>query len=166
MQNPTLDDYDFDKLGKLDSMGYDWEMHNLNYLQYVAKQDGFKITFHNPTKPHLWKRTKQNGIDLKLEVKTRDGIPYTFWIEESYMSHSYYYRKHWFTDCRVPRFRNVPVNRFNIKVILTNQPSNMLSKQRFLCHSCKAVFYSPKLVVVLTPAVDCSKFDSQIRPHP
>lgn len=121
----TLDDYDSDKLGKLDQQGYDYEMENYEILKNRAKEYGFKILFHNPEKPHLWKRTKEQGIDKKLEVKTRDGIPYMFYIEESYQSHEYYYRKAWFEKCRVPRFRNVPRSRFNIRIILTNKPSNM-----------------------------------------
>ena len=121
----TLDDYDSDQLGVLDQKGFNYEMGNLDYLKSITKDIGFKITYHNPEKPHLWKRTKGEGIDLKLEVKTRDGVPYTFYIEESYQGSDYYYRKHWFTECRVPRFRNVKPSRFDIKVILTNRPHNM-----------------------------------------
>lgn len=121
----TLDDYDSDQLGVLDEKGFNYEMGIYAELKPLQKELGFKITYHNPEKPHLWKRTKEHGIDFELEVKTRDNVTYHFYIEASYQSHDYYYRKSWFEKCRVPRFRNVKSNRFNIKVILTNRPHNM-----------------------------------------
>jgi hypothetical protein len=121
----TLDDFNSPNLGRLDRMGYDYEMQTLDYLKATAKENGFKITFHNPIELHLWKRTKTLGVDLVIEVKNADGIPYTLWIEESYQSHDYHYRKAWFLKCRAPRFRNVPKGRFNIPIIVTNKPHNM-----------------------------------------
>ncbi len=126
MNTHTLDDYDSDQLGKLDSMGYNYEMEILNELKPLQKELGFKITYHNPTDPKHWKRTKEQGIDFKLEVPTRDGIVYNIHIEASYQSHDYYYRKFWFIECRVPRFRFVPNSRFDIKTVVTNRPHNML----------------------------------------
>ena len=121
----TLDDYDSDQLGVLDEKGFNYEMGIYAELKPLQKQLGFKITYHNPEKPHLWKRTKGEGIDFKLEIPTRDNVTYTLHIEASYQGSDYYYRKFWLTDCRVPRFRNVKPSRYDIKVILTNRPHNM-----------------------------------------
>jgi hypothetical protein len=113
---------DYDSLGFKDTLGYGYEMDNLNGL----KSRGLHafIKYHNPTDPHKWKRTKGHGPDLELQVPNQSGYVYHIHIEESFCSRSYCYRRKWFLDCRVKRFENKPHDRFNIWIVLTNQVSN------------------------------------------
>lgn len=122
MMTKTLDDYD--TLGFLDKKGFDFEMENLTTLEDLAKQYGFRITYHNPKEPHKWKRTKGFGTDLTLEVENLEGYTYRIHTEESFQSRPYHYRRSWFFNSRLSRFKNKPHGRFDIWVLLVNQTYN------------------------------------------
>jgi hypothetical protein len=79
----------------------------------------------------LGKRRRGYGVDLCLEVKNKDGIAYHIYIEESFCSKFYYYRKSWFMDCRLKSFEGKPHDRYNIWVNLTNRPRNFEGLARF-----------------------------------
>jgi hypothetical protein len=161
----TLDDYDM--LGKLDLEGFNFEMENLDTLKPLAKQYGFKIAYANPDKPHLWKRTKGHGVDLELEVPNRDGITYRLHIEESFQSHEYHYRKKWLFECRLPRFRNVPKSRFDIRVILTNRPNNMLGIRALARkHHVKHIVNLDALLDLITRLSSLSFYHPKPKPAP
>lgn len=124
----TLDDYD--NLGILDNKGFSFEMENLAVLKDYQKQIGFEIAYHNSENPHKWKRTKGFGTDLEIKVKNGNGYETRLYIEESYCSRDYCYRKNWFYDSRLKRFAEKPHGRFDTWIVLTNRTVNFKNLEK------------------------------------
>lgn len=103
-----------------DFLGYSFEMGNIEVLK---KHGLYKfVKYRNPKKPYSWKRKKGIGVDMVLKVHD-----YTVYVEESYNGSSYPYRKSWFKESRLPRFKGYPRDEFHLWVLLTNKPRNFNS---------------------------------------
>ena len=100
-----------------DLLGYNFEMPNIE----VLKKSGLykHVVYRNPENPRLWKRKRGVGVDMIIKI----GY-YTFYIEESFCSKDYYYRRRWFEGCRLPRFKGYPNDKLHLHIILTNKPRN------------------------------------------
>jgi len=105
-----------------DKLGYEYEKNNYMALHNLSIEHDFKICYHNPFNPYQWKRRKGYGVDLIIEDNDTK-----FYIEESFCSKKYYYRKNWFKNCRLKRFNDYPHDQHHIWIILTNEPSNFES---------------------------------------
>jgi len=110
------------KMGWKDQIGYDYEIKEV--LPKLEKAGLRKyVTYHNPIDPFEWSHTKTVGVDFELEI----GI-YKLYVEASYCKTPYPYRRKWFTDCRIPRFRDCPKPSEYVQwIILTNKPENFNS---------------------------------------
>lgn len=107
------------KMGWKDEMGYNHEIHEV-LPKLVEVGYGQYIINHNPTDYYEWAHTRTIGVDLEMQISS-----YKLCIEISYCSKQYYYRREWFTKCRVPRFRDCPKpDSHTYWIILTNMPEN------------------------------------------
>jgi hypothetical protein len=117
-----------------DLLGYNFEMPCLDRLEIEGFGDS--ITYQNPRDQYQWKRTRGKGIDAQITI-----CEYTIDIEFSYMSNDYWYREQWFTDSRIPRFRNSQdSNQFHLNVIVANRPQNYDSVKYLAHQSCGGIF--------------------------
>jgi len=107
-------------LASKDLLGYNFEMSNIEVLKKYKLYTYVK--FRNPKKPRLWKRKKGVGVDMVIKIGYM-----TYYLEDSFCSKEYYYRKNWFLKCRLPRFHNYPSNETHVKIIWTNKPQNFES---------------------------------------
>jgi hypothetical protein len=111
------------KMGWKDQIGYNYEINEvLPKLEEAGL--GEYITYHNPIDPYEWSHTKTVGVDFELEIGK-----YKYFVEASYCKTAYPYRRKWFMDCRIPRFRDCPKpNEFVYWIVLTNRPENFNPK--------------------------------------
>jgi len=112
------------ELWSRDYLGYTFEMRNIE----VLRQYGFYkfLDYHNPKEPYAWKRKKKVGVDMILKVHD-----YTIYVEETYNSARYYFRRKWFDDSRIPRFKGFPHDNFHLWIVLTNRPRNFNSVKEY-----------------------------------
>lgn len=110
------------KMGWKDQMGYDFELKEV--LPRLEENGlGEHLTYHNPIDPYEWAHTKTVGVDLILEVGK-----FIFYVEVSFCSRNYPYRRKWFEKCRIPRFDNCPKpSEYVYWIVLTNRPENFNS---------------------------------------
>ena len=105
------------QLASRDLLGYNFECENLAILRVNKLTDYIK--FHNPLNKRAWKRHKEKGVDLVIKVNG-----YTYYIEESYQSGPYDYKRSWFKKCRIPRFKGYRHDNKNIWVNLPSRPES------------------------------------------
>ncbi len=107
------------KMGWKDELGYQYEINQV-LPTLIEAGLGQYIVNHNPIDYHEWAHTRTVGVDMEMKVGS-----YTLCIEMSYCDKKYYYRRGWFTKCRIPRFRDCPKpNSHNYWIVLTNRPEN------------------------------------------
>ena len=76
------------------------------------------MKYHNPIDSVEWTHTKTIGVDFELKI----GNSYLY-VEASYMSKPYKYRRKWFIRDRIGYFKNCPKPKRNILwILLTNRP--------------------------------------------
>jgi hypothetical protein len=117
-----------------DKAGYDFEFEALDRLDL----NGFGrfITYHNPRDQYQWKRTREQGIDARIEI-----CEYSLDIEFSWLGADYWYRQKWFIDSRIPRFRySQNSNHYHLNTIVTNRPHNYDSVRWLAYQSCGGIF--------------------------
>lgn len=104
-------------MNRTDELGYNFEMSNIECL----KGNGFGkyIKYANPSNTWAWKRKREIGVDMVLQLGED-----TYYIEESFCSYSYKLSQSWFDQCRRPRFRDYPNDATHHHIILTNHPEN------------------------------------------
>ena len=109
-------------MGWKDKLGYEFEIKKvLPKLEECGL--GEYITYHNDVDPYEWTHTKRIGVDLILEIGK-----FKFFVEASYCSKKYYYRRKWFEKCRIPRFEGFPKPNESVYwIVLTNRPENFNS---------------------------------------
>ncbi|MGA2523612.1 MAG: hypothetical protein ABSF65_05605 [Candidatus Bathyarchaeia archaeon] len=107
------------KMGARDQMGYNYEI--LEVLPKLIEVGfGEYIVYHNPVDYFKWAHTRTVGVDMEMQVGDC-----RLCIEMSYCSKNYYYRRAWFTKCRLTRFRNCPKpDSHTYWILLTNRPEN------------------------------------------
>ncbi len=107
------------KMGWKDQLGYDFEIKEV--LPKLEDSGlGEYIKYHNPIDPFEWTHTKTIGVDFELKIGN-----YYLYVEASYMSKPYKYRRKWFIRDRIGRFKNCPKPKRNILwILLTNRPEN------------------------------------------
>ncbi len=107
------------RLGKYDQMGHDYEIKEV-LVELEEAGLGEYITYHNSEDEYLWSCAKAKGVDFKLKVGD-----YELYVEASFCSKPYKYRKRWFMKCRFPRFKDCPKPAEKILwIVLTNRPEN------------------------------------------
>lgn len=122
------------QLNGTDLLGYNFEINTLKKLE----EEGFGcfITYHNPLDKHQWKRTRGKGIDARIVIGEN-----SLDIDFSYMSNDYWYRKQWFIDSRVPRFRkSKDSDEYHQNLIVTNRPHNYDSVRYEAQQSCGGIY--------------------------